>query len=55
MNSLPKYAGMLFVGLVLLSASCATLDVEAERDQVLATLDSWNEGWETGDAALAVA
>ena len=45
----------LFVSLFSL-AGCATREV-ADRDAhdaVLATLDSWNSGWRTRDAALAV-
>lgn len=43
----------LVLGLV---ASCAsTLSVETtDRDEVLATLDSWNRGWAEADASLAV-
>lgn len=41
--------------LACLAASCASTHHEAgDRAAILATLDSWNAGWATADAALAV-
>ncbi len=33
---------------------CAATGDRADQDAVLATLDSWNEGWATANASLAV-
>jgi len=40
--------------LVCFAASCASTNTKADRKAVLATLDSWNQGWAEADAALAV-
>ena len=37
-----------------IAAQAPTSDKSSEQEAVLATLDSWNEGWATRDAALAV-
>ncbi len=42
--------------LLLFVASCAaTPPAQAERDAVVATLDSWNRGWAEVDVELAIA
>lgn len=51
----PRLVMLLMIASV--SFACSSLDKTSagERAAVLATLDSWNEGWKTKDAALAVA
>lgn len=44
--------GILFFMCVTIGHGSA--QSEADRDAILATLDSWNEGWKNRDATLAV-
>lgn len=45
----------ILIVFLLLAASCAATPGDAERDAVVATLDSWNQGWAEEDVELAIA
>ncbi len=53
-TGLQRFAILSCIGAL---SGCATHQAvdRTEREAVLATLDSWNEGWRVRDAALAVA
>lgn len=48
-----KYLAPLILIFVLWSADCAA-QTEADKDAILQTFDSWNQGWSEADADLAV-
>ena len=49
-----RFESIIAAAPLVLLASCATTNTQQSEEAVLATLESWNQGWAQRDAELAV-